>query len=391
MRKDGDALESLLSALDAGLRERAESGLRRYLAVPSGVDFSSNDYLGLSAHPRIRKLLTGFLEDGPVGAPASRLMRGNSPHFLSCERRFARFKGTEAALLFPSGYQANLGLLTALVRPQDRVLSDERNHASIIDGLRLTGCKRVIYPHLDIRAVEAHLARAHPTGRTSVVTESLFSAHGDLAPLETLEELVRRSDALLIVDDAHATGVIGEKRGSGLLEVFGIERRVVGATSTGGKALGLCGAFVTGPQTVIDHICNHARSFIYTTAPLPLLAAGIAEAIEIVESEPWRRSQVHANAAHLRQGLRDRDVAIPEGIGPIVSVPIGDAHLSLQIAKDVQDHGYDVRALRPPTVNGGALLRISVHADHTLEQIEGVCDAVAMTLSGVRTGIAGDP
>ena len=153
MRRDSDALESLLGELRRGLGERAESGLRRSLAVPSGVDFSSNDYLGLSSHPRIRKLLTRFLEDGPLGAPASRLMRGNSPHFQTAEQRFARFKGAEAALLFPSGYQANLGLLTALIRPQDRVLSDERNHASIIDGLRLTGCKRVIYPHLDIRAV----------------------------------------------------------------------------------------------------------------------------------------------------------------------------------------------------------------------------------------------
>lgn len=350
------------------------------------MDFASNDYLGLSKHPRIRERMIEFLRDGPAGSPASRLLRGNHPSHEKVEQRFAHFKGAEAALFFSTGYQANIGLLQALVRPDDMALSDALNHASIIDGLRLAGPRRQIYPHLDLDTLDTLLGESPAQGNRFIVTESLFSMDGDGAPLAALGAIAQRHGALLVVDDAHATGILGD-RGVGLVGSGAVEQGIVAAVSTCGKAIGLSGAFVTGPRQVIDSVINHARSFIYSTSPPPVLAEAICEALDILEEEPWRRQRVLAGARRLREGLHARGVLTAAVDGPIVPVLIGDNAAAVAIAAEVREHGYDVRALRPPSVPPGtARLRISVHADHSDADIDGVGEFVAVAMERAHAG-----
>ena len=370
-----DDLAARLEALRAG-------GLGRALKDPEGIDFSSNDYLGLSRHPRLLERLAGRLSrmEGPAGAPASRLLRGNRPEHRALEERLARWKGTEAALLFPSGYQANLAVLGALLGPRDRAVSDSLNHASLIDGLRLSGARKAVYPHLDLDAAGEELRRSHEGGRTFLVTESLFSMDGDEAPLARCAELAECWDAVLVVDDAHAAGVFGRERGSGLAEEHGVERRATAIVSTFGKALGMAGAFVAGPRIVIDWLVNRARPFIYTTAPPPLLVAAIETVLDLAAEEPGRRGAVLDRAARLRDALEAREMTRPPGRGPIVPVLLGSNERALSVAADLQTRGFDVRAIRPPSVPAGtARLRISVHADHS----EGEIDALAEALAGI--------
>ncbi len=371
--------DDLLSELRRRLAEAEAQGLRRSLRRPAGIDFSSNDYLGLSHHAKVRAAVAAWLAAGePLGAPASRLLRGNTSRHEELEARLANFKGTEAALLFASGYLANLGLLTALLGPGDRAVSDAANHASLIDGLRLAGCGKVIVPHLDEAAIEAELAHPHPGGRTFLVTESLFSMDGDVAPLDRYADLADRHGACLLVDDAHATGLYGMARGSGLAERFGVERRATAIVSTLGKALGLAGAFAAGPRQVVDYLVQRCRPFVFSTAPPPLLLAAVGAALDVVEEEPWRRARVATLTARLRDGLAAAGLPRPAGAGPIVPVVVGDNRLAVDAGRELARRGFDVSAVRPPTVPPGtARLRISVHADHSEEEIDGLAAAVA--------------
>ncbi len=364
-------MKPFLAELARRLGETERLGLLRALKEPAGLDFVSNDYLGLSRHPHVRECLVKGARDGCVSAPASRLLRGHRAAHADLEERLAQLKGTEAALLFPSGYQANIAVATALIGPEDRAVSDALNHASLIDGLRLAGCEKAIYGHLDVPAARELLAASPSRGRNFLVTESYFSVDGDVAPLNILADAADRSGAILIVDDAHATGLYGEARGSGLCEHFGVERRAASILSTGGKSLGLWGAFVAGPRLVIDTIINRARSFIFTTAVSPLLVAGLHGALDVLEREPSLREKTHGLARRLRSKLADRDLRVAPGEGPIVPVILGENDRALRVAEEIQRRGFDVRAVRPPTVPAGtARLRLSVHADHTEAQID---------------------
>jgi 8-amino-7-oxononanoate synthase len=380
-------VRSTLAADLAGrLATLADQGLARSLRPAAGIDFSSNDYLGLARDPELRAVLLSRLAElppgEPLGAPASRLLRGHTRLHADLEGRLAAWKGTEAALLFASGYQANLGLLTALLGPRDRALSDALNHASLIDGLRLSGCRRVVFPHLDLAAIERELARPHPAGRTFLVTESLFSMEGDTAPLDRYAELTARHGAELIVDDAHATGLYGEVRGSGLCEAFGVERRVAAVVSTLGKAMGLSGAFVAGPQVLVDYLVNRCRPFVFSTAPPPLLLLALVAALDLVVGEPRRRRRALMLAERLRRRLAALGVARPPGDGPIVPLLLGDNARALAAAERLAAQGFDVRAIRPPTVPPGtARLRVSVHADHAEAEIDALAAALAGALS----------
>ncbi len=385
-------MSSLTDELARRLDELAGDDLRRELRACSGVDFSSNDYLGLGSDPGFaaavaRRVAAAAADGEGLAAPASRLLRGNTRRHRELERRFAAFKGTEAALLFPSGYQANVGLLATLLGPGDRALSDERNHASLIDGLRLARCRKVIYPHLDPAAIEAALAAPHPGGRTFLVTESLFSMDGDVAPLDRYAELAARHGAALIVDDAHATGLYGE-RGSGLVERFGVAGRVAAVVSTGGKALAAAGAFVAGPAVLVDYLVNRCRSFVFSTAASPLVVLALEEALDRVAAEPERRRRVLARAARLRVALGAAGLDCGAGDGPIVPVILGENRRALAVAARLQAAGFDVRAIRPPTVApGSARLRISVHADHdeaTIDRLAGAIVEAAATPAGRR-------
>lgn len=430
---------TLADELAGRLAELTGQGLARSLRVAAGLDFSSNDYLGLARDPALRAALAARLAalppGEPLGAPASRLLRGHTRLHADLERRLATWKGTEAALLFGSGYQANVGLLSALLGPRDRAISDALNHASLIDGLRLAGCRRVIVPHLDLAAVERELARPHPEGRTFLVTESLFSMEGDVAPLDHYADLAARHGAELIVDDAHATGLYGEARGSGLCEAFAVERRVAAVVSTLGKAVGLSGAFVAGPRVLVDYLVNRCRAFVFTTAPPPLLLHAIDAALDCIAAEPWRRRRALELAGRLRRRLREHGVlpvdggeqprgaegfggtgfvagaevardpggsgaaasatavaAAAGGAGPIVPLLLGDNARAVAAAERLAALGFDVRAIRPPTVPPGtARLRVSVHADHSEAEIDALAAALAGALGAQPRGAGGGP
>jgi 8-amino-7-oxononanoate synthase len=304
------------------------------------------------------------------------------PEHEALEARLAAFKGTEAALLFPSGYQANLAVLTTLIGPADLAVSDERNHASIIDGLRLSGATKVIYPHLSVEAIGAALAAPHPGGRTFIVSESLFSMDGDLAPLDEYAELAEKHGAGLIIDDAHATGIYGDERGSGLAESFKVERRAVAIVSTCGKALGLAGAFVAGPRLVVEYLINRARPFIFTTAPPQLLLCAVDIALDLLEEAPERRRRVLSLAGRLRGALREHNLDCGNSAGPIVPVLLGGNQRALEAAAAMARRGFDVRALRPPSVPPGtARLRLSVHANHSEAEVDALAAALVDALA----------
>lgn len=382
-------MASLLGELQRRLAVLDEKNLRRSLQPAQGIDLSSNDYLGLASHPGlvrgIEERLAAMRSDlsRPAASPASRLLRGNTQQHMDLEARLAAWKGTPASLLFASGYQANVGLLSTLVEPGDRVISDEANHASLIDGLRLARCSKIVVPHVDLDAVERALAASAnlPEGRTFLLTESLYSMDGDIAPLDVYAELAQCYGAELIIDDSHATGVYGDDRGSGLCEEFGVTDRALAVVSTFGKALGLSGGFIAGSTTLIDYLVNRCRAFIFTTASPPLHLYAIEAALDLVQAEPQRRQQVLRLAADLRNRLRQGGVDCLGSRGPIVPVKIGDSKRALEVAAQLQAEGFDVRAIRPPTVApGSARLRLSVHADHRPEDLERLAERLLAIL-----------
>ncbi len=376
-------MKRFLAQLEAELTVLDRTAQRRRLITAQGIDFASNDYLALARDPLLLKAVRARLaQTDAVGTPASRLLRGHTDQHAQLETRLARFKGTERALLFPSGYQANIGLISALVRSTDRVLSDAANHASLIDGIRLAGCQKTVLPHGNLDALGSALADRF-SGRTFVIVESLYSMDGDVTPIETVANLCDRHGALLIVDDAHATGLFGN-RGSGLVEEHALVERCVAVVSTLGKALGVAGAFVAGSATVIETLVNRSRPFLFTTASPPVLLHAVDAALDLVASHPERRKQTLARADQLRKQLRASGVTVTGGPGPIVPVIVGDEPTALAVAAAVQQRGFDVRAIRPPTVPPGTCrLRLSVHADHDEPTIDALARAVTEALASI--------
>ena len=365
------------------LHELDSDGLRRTLRSPSGIDLSSNDYLGLATHPFVKqKMAEAVLVEG-CGSTGSRLLRGNRESFTRVEQRFAKFKDTEAALYFGSGYAANVGVLSTFIERNDLVFSDEHNHASIIDGIRLARAKRTKFPHCDVDRV-AHLLREAPSGvQKFLVTESLFSMDGDFAPLAEYADLCRETGTSLIVDEAHAVGIYGN-HGSGYVEHTGADEDVFLTINTAGKALGVAGAFVAGPEWAIDFLIQRARPFIFSTAPPPPVAAALEASLDVIRDEPERRHRLLAKSDLLRRTLDDTGLDIPASKSQIIPVILGDNQRASRAAEELQGEGFDVRALRPPTVPAGkARLRVTVNAgldESTLLQfalaLGKVCSAV---------------
>ena len=345
-------------------------GLTRTLQPPRGIDLSSNDYLGLADHPRITRAFVDAVEREGVGSTGSRLLRGHRASFAAVEDRFARFKDTPRALYFSSGYLANLGVISTFAERDDLVVSDERNHASLIDGIRLSSARREIVAHNDAAAVRRAVEAAPAAAEKFVVVESLFSMDGDEAPLADLAAVCRKTGAHLIVDEAHAVGVYGA-RGSGLVEQHGIAEEVFLSINTAGKALGVAGAFVCGPAPAIDYLVQRARPFIFSTAPPPALAAALEASLDIIQDEPQRRMLLLERAARLRGRLLASAVPVVSGTSHIVPVVIGENGAAVAVADALQADGFDVRAIRPPTVAAGtARLRLSVNVNLTDAAIE---------------------
>ena len=364
--------------------------LLRTLRSPFGVDLSSNDYLTLSTHPRVVAAFAAGVAAEGVGSTGSRLLRGERRAFEEVERRFATFKGTERGLFFSSGYLANIAVLATLPEAGDVIFSDALNHASLIDGVRLSRANRVVFPHNDANAL-AGLVDATPcSGQRFIVVESLFSMDGDEAPLKAYAELCRRTGAALIVDEAHAVGVYGEY-GTGLIEAAGVSRDVLVSVNPAGKALGVGGACVTGAAWVIDYLVQRARPFVFSTASPPAMAHALIESLDVVRDEPDRRLRLRALSSRLRARLADAGHQVTQGPSHIVPVLIGSNEAALAVAAALQAEGFDVRAIRPPTVPAGtSRLRVSVNVgldDATLDKFverltvavkeTGVCSAVS--------------
>jgi len=375
-------LEEHRAALAEALAARERAGLRRRMSPPRGIDLASNDYLGLAAHPHVVEGASAAVARLGAGTGGSRLLTGHREAFTELEERLAAFSGAEAALLFGSGYAANLGLLTAVVGWDDLVVSDHRNHASLIDGIRLTGARRVVHAHRDLAAIGAALRQPRP-GRAFVVTESVYSMDGDLSPLDELAEVAERYGALLIVDEAHATGLYGAT-GAGRVEELGLAGRVLATVHTGGKALGSAGAWVAGSRLLVDTLIQTARTFVFSTAPIPALIGALNGALDVVAAEPERRAAVHRKAALLREALAAAGALSGGHESAIIPIRVGANEAAVALAEALLAEGFDCRAVRPPTVPAGtARLRVTVR--------EPVADADLLRFAAAAGRLMGSP
>jgi 8-amino-7-oxononanoate synthase len=339
------------------------------------VNFGSNDYLGLANDPRLIRAASRALEQG-WGSGASPLVTGYSRWHEQLEGRLAEFEQTEAALTFTSGFAANTGTIAALVGPGDTVFTDRKNHASLLDGCRLSRADVRVYPHNDPAELQRLLARAGRNGRRLIVTDSLFSMDGDVAPLAELAELAERYGAMLLVDEAHATGVFGP-RGRGVAEWRGVEQRVDVRIGTLSKALGCVGGFAAGSARLVRWLVNRARPYVFSTAgPAANCAAAIA-ALEIVGAEPERRERLLAQAATLRETLVAHGWNTGVSASQIIPIVVGDAQRAMDLSARLLGRGLYVPAIRPPTVpDGEACLRVSLTSAHTPAMIAALVQAL---------------
>ncbi len=366
-RRLTDELESL--------RERAQL---RSLGHPSGIELCSNDYLGLATDPQLKAAVAAAVARAEaVGSTGSRLLSGNAREWEEIEAKFARFAATEAALYFGSGYAANIGLLSSVLGAGDVVFSDELNHASLIDGIRLSRATKVIYPHGDIPFLEKALReQSRAAGAKVIVTETAFSMEGDVAPVDSLLRLARQYGAELILDEAHATGVLGPK-GRGVAASFGATRDIFAVVHTCGKALASAGAFVCGRERLKRFLVNRARTFIFSTAMPPYFAGQIGAALELAIASDERRAHLLEVSEMLREELRAAGVAIGASETQIIPVMCGTNEAAMHVASMLQEAGFAVRAIRPPTVPAGrARVRISLTAKISREDVMRVRDAI---------------
>jgi 8-amino-7-oxononanoate synthase len=349
-------------------------------------NFASNDYLGLAADPRVIAGAAHALMTFGGGAGASPLVTGRTAAHVELERKLAEFEGAPAALLFPSGFAANSGTIAALAGPGDAVYCDRLNHASLIDGCRLSRARFRVYPHVDCKSLEKLLAKDQDARRKLIVTDSVFSMDGDAAPLDRLCDLAERHGAMLLIDEAHATGIFGQ-HGRGQAEEQGIERRPpVVRVGTLSKALGAQGGFVTGSPDLIDWLFNAARPQMFSTALSPGACGAACASLEIVQREPERRSRLSEASKRLREELRTAAIDVPESAcGPIIPVIIGDNARTLELAAALEERGHLVGAIRPPTVpQGTSRLRISLSAAHSQEDFDRLAADLVDLLSGSR-------
>ncbi len=377
---------SALSAYELKLAGLHRKSRLRALAPRQGIDFTSNDYLGLADAPRLKAAITDAIERGvPVGAGGSRLLRGNHPEHEALETEAAVFFGAERAIYFGSGFAANVALFSALPLRDDLVLYDALIHASVHDGIAAGKAKAVAVPHNQVEAFEREINRwrqAGGKGRPWIAVESLYSMDGDRAPVAALADLAGRHGGFLVVDEAHATGVFGPG-GRGLAAELEGRGNVV-ALHTCGKALGLSGALISLPAVLADYLTNRARGFIYSTAPSPLMTAAVREALRIVADEPWRRIRLEELINFASEQLRSRLGMTPGG-SQILPVMIGDNVRALKIATRMRDGGFDVRAIRPPTVpEGTARLRISITLNVEESQIADMVGLLALAMEEER-------
>ena len=359
---------------------RVKAGNREVLML------SSNSYLGLCTDTRLKEAARKAVEMYGTGAGGSRLISGTSPIHRELEAQVAFFKGGGAALIFSSGYMANAGVISSVADKNWVIYSDRLNHASIIDGCRLSGARTVVYGHGDVNDLENKIRR-YPSKQGLIVTDALFSVDGDLAPLPALVATARRHGLLLMVDEAHATGVLG-KNGGGAAELFGIKDGIDISTGTFSKALASEGGFVAGSAALIDYLVNTARSFIFSTAMPPAGAAVSLAALDIVRTEPQRRSTLMEHAAWLRDSLGRAGFDVANHPTQIISLILGEPRTATTFSDRLMERGIFVAAIRPPTVPAGtSRLRISLMATHTRDDLEFAVSEI--TAVGRELGVIG--
>jgi 8-amino-7-oxononanoate synthase len=372
------------------LREQAQYRSLEILDGASGLNLCSNDYLGLSTDPRLKQAVVEAVASAErMGSTGSRLLSGNSREWEEIEAEFAAFAGTEAALYFGSGYAANIGVLSSLLKPGDAVFSDALNHASLIDGIRLSSATKIIYPHGDLAFLEGALREtADGAGARAIVTESVFSMEGDVAPLDALMALARKYNASLIVDEAHATGVWGPE-GRGVVTELGLEREMLAIVHTCGKALASAGAFVCGSGALREHLINRARTFIFSTAMPPYVAGQIRAALSLARAADSERAHLRAIALALREGLAAAGLKSGASAAQVVPVILGANEAALHVAGELRRGGFAVKAIRPPTVPPGtARVRISLTSKVMLEDIRRLVSAISAAYKSLPHSIS---
>ncbi|GAA5180977.1 8-amino-7-oxononanoate synthase [Niveibacterium umoris] len=375
-----DALDAEFTSLDAaGLRRRRRTigerhGVNMVVDGHSAINFCANDYLGLADHPTLVEAAIAGARRWGVGSGASHLVSGHFGAHHEAEARLAAYVGAETALLFSTGYMVNAGVMAALVGRGDAVFADRLNHASLVDGALLSRAELHRYPHGDVDALDRHLRESNAR-RKLIVTDSVFSMDGDIAPLGALFDLAERHDAWLMIDDAHGLGVIGPQ-GRGALRAFGLASPRVLYVGTLGKAAGVSGAFVAGAAPVVEWLLQKTRTYIFTTGMPPLLADTISAAVGLLEAADERRMHVAELISQLRRGLRQPERLIPSTT-PIQAYVVGENQAALDLAGALFAEGLWVPAIRPPTVpQGTARLRISLSAAHTASQVATLVDAI---------------
>jgi 8-amino-7-oxononanoate synthase len=372
----------------AELADLESNAQLRHLETPRGIDLNSNDYLGLSTDPRMKQAVLDAVSAAPrIASGGSRLLSGHDEAWTALEQDFARWIGAEAALYFSSGYAANIGLLSCILRSEDTVFSDSANHASLIDGMRLSKSRRVIIPHLDLNALEAELRWSHSSsGARFIVVESIFSMDGDRAPLREIAALAVRYRAQLIVDEAHATGVCGPT-GRGCVAEAGLSGRVFATIYTCGKALGAAGAFVCGTEPLRRLLINRARTFIFGTALPPYFAAQVSAGMRLASTMEAERAHLANLSIFLKNALLQNGFETAGSDSHIVPVVLGSNEAALTFATNLQARGYGVRAIRPPTVPAGtARLRISLTTKFTQPLLANLVSALIQ----IRKDISAD-
>jgi 8-amino-7-oxononanoate synthase len=389
-----------MSDIGQRLAEIEQLGLGRRLRTVSGsqgprilIDgksvllLCSNNYLGLADHPKVRQAAADAAMQWGVGAGASRLVSGTMTIHRSLEEHLATFERSQGCVLFGSGYLANLGVIGAFAGPGDTVFSDELNHASIIDGCRASRAQITVYRHLDYEHLRRCLRQSSGDGRRLIVTDSVFSMDGDLAPLRQIVELAREYDARLVVDEAHATGALGPG-GRGAVAEAGLEHEVDVRVGTLGKALGSYGAYVCADADVIRYLVNTARALIFSTAPAPPSVAGALAALELLEQNPHRVAHLQGAARALRCALAAEGFPVEESDMHIVPLVVGDEHAALRLSAAALERGVFAQAIRPPTVPAGtSRLRLAVMSSHTANELR----LAARTLALAATDVGLDP
>jgi len=403
----GTMRPDLIARLGVAHAQRAQHDLLRRLRIVESVDaarivvdgkallnFASNDYLGLAQHPAVRDAALRAIARWGVGAGAAHLLGGHRAEHAMLEEKLARWTGRERALLFSTGYMANLGVLGALLGDgdpgartgQSLCVQDKLNHACLLDGARLAGAELKRYAHGDVDAAARQLD-SRPGVPALLASDGVFSMDGDVAPLAQLAALCTTQHATLMIDDAHGIGVLGAD-GAGSLSEAGLgQREVPVLMATLGKALGVAGAFVAGSATLIDGLLQFARTYVYTTAMPPALAAAASAATDVVRFESGRREKLQRLIAHFRHGAAERGIALSDSRTPIQPVPVGASDAALRVAQRLEEAGFFAPAVRPPTVPAGtARLRVTLSAAHEEGDVERLLNALARAIGAVRTG-----